>query len=65
MSGTIRTTVKELATKSGVELIVAGGFLRYLEQLGKAKIITVRRSASGKGKPAAVWEVQQPVSLTL
>jgi len=53
----MKTTIKEFAESQGVDVILTGGFLRFLEAKGMTKIVDHRKSESGKGKPSGVYEV--------
>ena len=53
----MKTTIKEFAEAQGVDVILAGGFLRFLEAKGMTKIVEQRKSESGRGKPSGVYEV--------
>ena len=53
----MKTTIKEFAEANGVDVMLAGGFLRFLEAKGLTKIVEHRKSESGKGKPSGVYEV--------
>lgn len=54
----MKTTVKELSDKLGVDVVYINGFLKTLEKLGKATVVgKVERPAGTKGKPASIYEI--------
>lgn len=57
----MKTTIKEFAEANGVDTGIAGGFLRFLEAKGMARIVEQRKSDSGKGKPSGVYEVSDEI----
>lgn len=60
----MRTTVKQLATNLGVEYIVASSLLKLMEKSGAAASVGTE-SASGKGKPARIYEVPESFTIQL
>lgn len=61
----MKTSVKELAEKHGVEYADARGMVKWLEKVGHAKIVEKRPAASGKGKPTDIYELPDSVTLNL
>jgi hypothetical protein len=58
----MKTTVKELSDKLGVDVVYINGFLKTLEKLGKASVVgKVERPAGTKGKPASIYEIQEGI----
>jgi predicted ArsR family transcriptional regulator len=62
---TFQTTIKELAARIGVDDLAAQGFVKFLVAKGVARLITTRKTATGKGKPANVYEIPNELKLTL
>lgn len=58
----MKLTVKEVAELSGVNPIDCGGFIRFAEAKGLAKIVEQRKSSSGKGKPSNVYQIDERLS---
>lgn len=58
----MKTTVKELSDKLGVDVVYINGFLKTLEKLGKATVVgKVERPAGTKGKPSNIYEIADGV----
>jgi predicted ArsR family transcriptional regulator len=59
------TTVSEFATKQGIDNVTANAVLNFLESKGQAKVVELRKSATGKGRAAKVFEVADTVTFSL
>lgn len=58
----MKTTVKELSDKLGVDVVYVNGFLQTLIKLGKAKIVgKVERPAGSRGKPSNIYEINEGI----
>lgn len=58
----MKTTVKELSDKLGVDVVYVNGFLQTLIKLGKATIVgKVERPAGTRGKPSNIYEIQEGI----
>lgn len=56
----MKTTVKELAEKHGVNQAYANGYIQVLVKLGKAKEVgKVERPTGTRGKPATIFEIDE------
>ena len=54
----MKTTVKELSEKLGVDVVYVNGFLQTLVKLGKASVVgKVERPAGTRGKPSNIYEI--------
>lgn len=65
MNNTIQTTIGDLATKLKVEYITAASIIKVMEAQGKAKKIGSKPTATGKGKPSSVYELESVLTLQL
>ena len=58
----MKTTVKELSEKLGVDVVYVNGFLQTLIKLGKASIVgKVEKPAGSRGKPSNIYEIQEGI----
>jgi predicted transcriptional regulator len=58
----MKTTVKELSDKLGVDVVYVNGFIQTLVKLGKASIVgKVERPAGTRGKPSNIYEIQEGI----
>jgi hypothetical protein len=58
----MKTTVKELTDKLGIDQVYVNGFIQTLVQLGKAVAIgKVERPEGSRGKAAMIYEVDESV----
>jgi hypothetical protein len=61
----VQGTVNELMARMGVkDRQVFYGLLRGLESLGKARVVAQKPPEGGKGKPSAIWEVAETVTIS-
>ena len=58
-------TQKEFMVKTGLNVGVVSSVFSFLEHQGVAKIVGMKRSASGKGKPTKIYEIPETVEFTL
>jgi hypothetical protein len=58
----MKTTVKELSEKLGVDTVYVNGFLQTLIKMGKASVVgKVENPAGKRGKPSNIYEVQEGI----
>lgn len=58
----MKTTVKELSEKLGVDVVYVNGFLQTLVKLGKASVVgKVERPAGTRGKPSNIYEIAEGI----
>lgn len=58
----MKTTVKELSQKLGVDPVYVNGFLQTLIKLGKASIVgRVEKPEGGRGKPSNIYEIEEGI----
>lgn len=58
----MKTTVKELSDKLGVDVVYVNGFLQTLIKLGKASVVgKVEKPAGTRGKPSNIYEIQDGI----
>lgn len=58
-------TTKEFAEKTGVDQVVANSVLNFLVAKGQATLMAEKRKTStGKGRAANVYEVPDTITLT-
>ncbi len=58
----MKTTVKELSDKLGVDVVYVNGFIQTLIKLGKASVVgKVERPAGTRGKPSNIYEIQEGI----
>lgn len=58
----MKTTVKELSDKLGVDVVYVNGFIQTLVKLGKASVVgKVERPAGTRGKPSNIYEIAEGV----
>ena len=58
-------TVKELADELQLDYLTTQGLVKFLVEVGEAKKVGVRPTASGKGKPSNVYELPEKVEINL
>ena len=52
----MKTTVKELSDKLGVDVVYVNGFLQTLVKIGKAEVVgKVEKPAGSRGKPSNIY----------
>ncbi len=61
----LKTTVKELAEKLGVEYPTAAAIIKLMMKQGVCKEVEKRASETGKGKPSSVYEVPAEFTIKL
>lgn len=58
-------TTKEFADKTGVDQVVANSVLNFLVAKGQAQLMAEKRKTStGKGRAANVYEVPDTITIT-
>jgi hypothetical protein len=58
----MKTTINELAKLLGdLDYVDARGFVKVMEKAGYAREVEKQKSASGKGKPTTVYEIDQKI----
>jgi predicted transcriptional regulator len=58
----MKTTVKELSEKLGLDVVYVNGFLQTLLKIGKAEIIgKVERPVGQRGKPSNIYQIQEGI----
>ena len=58
----MRTTVKELSEKLGVDTVYVNGFLQTLIKMGKASVVRkVEKPAGTRGKPSNIYEINEGI----
>lgn len=58
----MKTTIIELAKLLGdLDYVDARGFVKVMEKAGYAREVEKQKSASGKGKPTTVYEIDQKI----
>lgn len=58
----MKTTVKELSEKLGVDTVYVNGFLQTLIKMGKASVVgKVERPAGTRGKPSNIYEINEGI----
>ena len=58
----MRTTVKELSEKLGVDTVYVNGFLQTLIKMGKASVVgKVEKPAGTRGKPSNIYEIKEGI----
>lgn len=58
----MKTTTKELATKHGIELTYANGFIQTLVKINKAKAVGKVETPTGtRGKRAVIYEIDDSI----
>lgn len=61
----MKVTAKEVAAHLDMDYTVVSGLLNALCKKGVVKHVEDRKSASGRGKPTKVFEVDQKITLEL
>jgi len=57
-ANTMKTTIKELSEKLGVDSVYVNGFIQTLLKIKKARIVgKVEKPSGGKGKPSNIYEI--------
>jgi hypothetical protein len=66
---TVKGTVSDFQKMFGLEhkddYATVNGLLKFLEKNGLAKVAGSRRSESGKGKPATIWEISKSFNVNV
>lgn len=58
----MKTTVKELSEKLGVDTVYVNGFLQTLIKIGKASVVgKVEKPAGTRGKPSNIYEINEGI----
>jgi hypothetical protein len=58
----MKTTVKELSDKLGVDVVYVNGFLQTLVKIGKAEIVgKVEKPAGSRGKPSNIYQIVEGI----
>lgn len=58
----MKTTVKELSEKLGVDTVYVNGFLQTLIKMGKASVVgKVEKPAGTRGKPSNIYEINEGI----
>lgn len=58
----MRTTVKELSDKLGVDVVYINGFLQTLVKIGKAEVVgKVEKPAGARGKPSNIYQIAEGI----
>jgi hypothetical protein len=57
----MQVTVKEFAESQGVDVGMANGVLNFLVRKGLSEVVGHRKSTSGKGKAASIYEIPENV----
>jgi hypothetical protein len=58
----MKTTVKELSEKLGVDVVYVNGFIQTLIKIGKAEVIgKTERPAGSRGKPSNVYQISEGI----
>ena len=60
----MKVTAVEFAQLQGMKKPVAVAVLKFLEGKGAAKVVEKRRTTTGKGRSANVYEVQEQVNIS-
>lgn len=54
----MKTTVKELSDKLGVDVVYVNGFIQTLVKIGKAEVVgKVEKPAGSRGKPSNIYQI--------
>ena len=61
----VRVTVGDLMEQLGVEYAVAGALVKLMVSKGQGKEVGKRPTATGKGKPATIYELNETFTLSL
>jgi hypothetical protein len=58
----MKTTVKELSEKLGVDVVYVNGFIQTLIKIGKAEVIgKTERPAGSRGKPSNIYQIAEGI----
>jgi hypothetical protein len=58
----MKTTVKELSEKLGVDVVYVNGFLQTLVKIGKAEVVgKVEKPAGARGKPSIIYQIAEGI----
>lgn len=60
-----QTTVGDLAESLGIDYAAAAAIVKIATAKGLAKEVGKRPTATGKGKPATIYELPHTITLTL
>jgi len=58
----MKTTVKELSDKLGVDVVYVNGFIQTLVKIGKAEAVgKVEKPAGARGKPSIIYQIAEGI----
>jgi hypothetical protein len=58
----MKTTVKELSDKLGVDVVYVNGFIQTLVKIGKAEVVgKVEKPAGARGKPSNIYQIAEGI----
>jgi hypothetical protein len=58
----MKTTVKELSDKLGVDVVYINGFLQTLVKIGKAEVVgKVEKPSGARGKPSNIYQIAEGI----
>ncbi len=58
----MKTTVKELSEKLGVDVVYVNGFIQTLIKIGKAEVVgKVEKPAGARGKPSIIYQIAEGI----
>lgn len=61
----MKVTAKEFAEQQGIDPVMANSVLNFLESKKVAQVVEHRKSATGKGRSAKVYELPDTISFNL
>lgn len=61
----MKVTAKEFAAQQNIDPVMANSVLNFLETKQVATVVEHRKSATGKGRSAKVYEVPDTITITL
>lgn len=61
----VRGTAREFAVRLGTDQSIANNFLKVLESQGIAKVVGAKKSISGKGRSATIYELPREFQMKL
>lgn len=61
----MKVTAKEFAAQQSIDPVMANSVLNYLEAKKVATVVELRKSPTGKGRSAKVYEVPETITITL
>jgi hypothetical protein len=58
----MKTTVKELSDKLGIDVVYVNGFIQTLVKIGKAEVVgKVEKPAGARGKPSNIYQIAEGI----